>query len=286
MLFSIVKDTLADSLKMLPFLFVAYLLIEYVEHRHSEAMERVLSGGGKLGPLTGAVLGLVPQCGFSAMAADLFSSNMITVGTLIAVFLATSDEAVPLLIADPKLWNVMLELLAVKLVAAAAVGFLLDRVILKKFSRHFPTGGYHGKIEEIDCHEHRAEEGILAAAVRHTLHIFAIIVLFIFLLNLLMATVGNVRLAAFLNASGVLQVFAAGLVGMIPNCAASVLITQMYAAGQLHFAGLLAGLCTGAGVGPLVLIQTCRNRKLVFTVLVIQYLSGVLIGLIALALFH
>jgi len=285
MLISVIKDTLADGLKMLPFLFAAYLLIEYVEHRHSASMERVLAGGGKTGFLAGAFLGLVPQCGFSAMAADLYASNVITVGTLISVFVATSDEAIPVLISEPKLWPVILKLLIIKLIAASLCGFLIDNVF-RKFLPASIHGGYQGKIEEIDCHEHKEEEGILQAALRHTLHIFFFILIFTFLLNIIMTAAGTENLSRFLNASGVLQVFAAGLVGMIPNCAASVLITQMFAAGQLGFPGLLAGLCTGAGIGPLVLLRTCRNKKQAVLVLILLYGTGVLIGLLDLAFFH
>ena len=178
---AILEDTLTDSLKMLPFLFVAYLFIEYLEHRHSAAMEKVLSGGGKYGFFSGALLGIVPQCGFSAMAANLYSSNVITAGTLISVFLATSDEAVPLLVAEPSFWPQMLLLLVLKFFFAVIGGFLVDNV-LKKVLPPPICGGYEGRMEEIDCHEHREKEGIFKAAVRHTLHIFIFIVIFIFLL--------------------------------------------------------------------------------------------------------
>jgi len=276
----IIKDTFFDSIKMLPFLFAAYLLIEYVEHRHSEAMEKILSGGGKMGFLSGALLGLLPQCGFSAMAANLYSSRVITAGTLVAVFLSTSDEAIPILIADPHLWDTMLKLILIKFAAASVFGFLIDNV-LKKMLPGSAEGGYRGNIREIDCHEHIESEGVLKAALRHTLHIFSFIVAFVFILNAVMSFAGTERLAGFIRSSGMFQIFAAGLVGMIPNCAASVLLTQLYAAGQLSFSGLLSGLCTGAGIGPLVLIRTCRDKKEAAGILLLLYITGTIIGLLA-----
>ena len=164
-------DALKDSVKLLPFLFAAYLAIEYIEHRHSERVERVLAGGGRFGFVPGAVLGLVPQCGFSAMAANLYASRVITLGTLMAVFLATSDEAVPLLLASPEHWRQMIGLLAIKLIVALAAGFLLD-FVCKGILPYAMRGGYAGSAADVDCHEHEDEDGVWKAALKHTLHIF------------------------------------------------------------------------------------------------------------------
>ena len=139
-------DALIDSAKMLPFLFLAYLLIEYIEHRHSKSIEAALAGGGKFGFVPGAALGLFPQCGFSAMAANLYASKVITLGTLIAVFISTSDEAIPLLIASPERWGSLAAILVAKLIIAIFAGFLIDIVFSKVLPQRL-RGGYEGHAE-------------------------------------------------------------------------------------------------------------------------------------------
>ena len=141
MILELLLDALLDSVKMLPFLFAAYWLIEYVEHRHSEGIEKALAGGGRFGFVPGAVLGLLPQCGFSAMAANLYASKVVTLGTLLAVFLATSDEAVPLLIANPEHWRSLALILGIKLAVALAAGFCID-FVFKRLIPQSVRGGY------------------------------------------------------------------------------------------------------------------------------------------------
>ncbi len=272
-------DALKDSVKLLPFLFAAYLAIEYIEHRHSERVERVLAGGGRFGFVPGAVLGLVPQCGFSAMAANLYASRVITLGTLMAVFLATSDEAVPLLLASPEHWRQMIGLLAIKLIVALAAGFLLD-FVCKGILPYAMRGGYAGSAADVDCHEHEDEDGVWKAALKHTLHIFLYILLFNGALGLLTAWVGEDAIAAFLVAAGPWQPFAAAVIGLIPNCVSSVLITQLYMAGTLSLGGAVAGLSTGAGVGLAVLVRANRNRKQNALIVLLLYAIGVLAGVV------
>ena len=155
----VLGESLVDTAKMLPFLFLAYLLIEYIEHRHGERIEALLAGGGRWGAVPGALLGCVPQCGFSAIASNFYASRVITLGTLMAVYLATSDEAIPLLVSMPAYWDKLVVLMAIKVVYAVIVGFVLDfvlRGILPKGLR----GGYTGHADEVDCHEeHNDEEG-------------------------------------------------------------------------------------------------------------------------------
>ena len=178
----VLGESLVDTAKMLPFLFLAYLLIEYIETRHGERIEALLAGGGRWGAIPGAVLGCVPQCGFSAIASNFYSSRVITLGTLMAVYLATSDEAIPLLVSMPAYWDKLAVLMVIKVVYAIVVGFVLDfvlRGVLPKSLR----GGYTGHADEVDCHEeHNDEEGkpapIWKAALRHTLEIFVFIFAF------------------------------------------------------------------------------------------------------------
>ena len=275
----VAKDALWDSIKMLPFLFAAYLLIEYVEHRHGGVIEKLLAGGGRFGFAPGAVLGLVPQCGFSAMAANLYASKVITLGTLMAVFIATSDEAVPLLIANPEQWKAMLFILGIKLAVALLAGFCID-FLLKGVLSESIRGGYTGRSEEVDCHEHEEGDGIFVAAAKHTVHIFLFILAFNALLGGVVAWVGPDAIGDFLARSGFWQPALAGLIGLIPNCVSSVLITQLFAAGQLSFGGVIAGLCTGAGVGLAVLLRANRSVKQNLFIVALLYGIGVAAGIV------
>ena len=279
MLFELFLDALLDSTKMLPFLFIAYWVIEWIERRHSQHIETVLAGGGRFGFVPGAVLGLLPQCGFSAMAGNLYASKVITLGTLLAVFLATSDEAIPLLIANPEHWQALVAILCVKLTVALVAGFVID-FLCKGALPASMRGGYAGRSEEVDCHEHDEQDGIVWAAIKHTLHIFV----FIFIFNLLMggfvALVGEETIAAFLAGAGFWQPFFAALVGLIPNCVSSVLLTQLFAAGQLSFGGVVAGLSTGAGVGLAVLLRANKSWRQNLMIIVLLYGIGVAAGLV------
>ncbi len=274
-----IADALLDSARMVPFLFVAYWLIEFVEHRHSDRVERALAGGGRYGFVPGALLGLLPQCGFSAMAANLYASRVISLGTLLAVFLSTSDEAVPLMLASPGHWRQLAALLGIKLAVALTVGFLAD-FIFRGLCPASLRGGYLGSARAVDCHAHTEADGILKAAVRHTVHIFLFILAFNLALGALTAAVGEETLGAFFAAAGPWQTAAAGLIGLIPNCAASVLLTQLYLAGQLSLGGVVAGLCTGAGVGLAVLLRTNKSWKQNAFIIALLYLTGVAAGLL------
>ena len=256
-----IEHAFEDSLKMLPFLFLAYLLIEWLERHHGERIENALAGGGRWGFVPGAVLGCVPQCGFSALAANLYASRVITPGALLAVFVATSDEAVPLLAAEPSLWGTLPLLLIGKVVAGVAGGFLLD-VPLRKVLPAGLYGGYAGHADEIDCHEeHEEHSGVLLAALRHTVEIFLFILLFSFLIGFAFELIGEDTITAFLTGMGIFQPMAAALVGLVPNCAASVLLAQLYAQGAISFGSLFAGLCAGAGIGLAVLWRVNPSGK-------------------------
>ena len=263
LILDVLQESLVDSARMLPFLYLAYLLIEYIERRHGERIERALAGGGRWGFVPGAALGCVPQCGFSAVASNLYASRVITLGTLLAVYLATSDEAIPMLAAMPGKWNALLLLLGFKLAYGLAAGFALD-VLLKKLLPAGLRGGYTGSAAEVDCHaEHEggAEGSIWLAALRHTAEIFCFILLFSFVFGLAVEWVGHDAFAQVLGGLGFAQPLVAALVGLIPNCAASVLLTQLYVEGALRFSSLVAGLCAGAGVGLAVLWRANPSWK-------------------------
>ena len=248
------EHALQETLLMLPFLFLAYLIIETVEHRQGEKIERLLAGGGRWGFVPGALLGCVPQCGFSTVASNFYSSRVVTLGTLMAVYLATSDEAIPMLLAVPEQWGTLGLLILIKVVYALAVGFVLD-FVLRRFLPRGLRGGYSGSIDAVDCHAEPEEESenLWLAALRHTLEIAVFVFLFSFAFGYVVEAMGEDVFGAFLGRLGFFQPVLAALVGLIPNCAASMLLTHLYLEGALRFSSLVAGLCAGAGVGLAVL---------------------------------
>ncbi len=245
-------DALVDGVKMLPFLYLAYLLIEWLERHHGESIEGALAGGGRWGFIPGALLGCVPQCGFSAVASNLYASRVITPGTLLAVFIATSDEAIPLLAAEPSQWVTLVLLLACKVAFAIVGGWLLD-IPLRHILPHSPY---------VDCHEeHEETSSIFLAALRHTLEIFVFILLFSFIISLLFEGFGEEPITAALSGMGIFQPMLTALVGLVPNCAVSVLLAQLYVQGAISFGSLFAGLTAGAGVGLAVLWRVNPSWK-------------------------
>lgn len=255
------RDAWTDSVKMLPFLYLAYLLIEWLERHHGARIEQALAGGGRWGFVPGALLGCVPQCGFSAVASNLYASRVITPGTLLAVFIATSDEAVPLLAAEPSQWTSLVALLLCKAVFGMVGGALLD-MPLRHLLPQSLYGGYAGHADEVDCHEeHEEHSGIWLAALRHTLEIFVFILVFSLLIGLAFAGIGEESITTALAGMGVLQPMLTALVGLVPNCAASVLLAQLYMQGAISFGSLFAGLTAGAGVGLAVLWRVNPSWK-------------------------
>ncbi len=251
MILDALLDAAADTAKTLPFLFAAFLVMEALEYYSGHYLNRILSGMGKAGPLAGAVLGCIPQCGFSAAAANLYSGGIITLGTLISVFLSTSDEAVLILLGHPGSGRIILPLLFGKVIIAIAAGYLTDIL--------FRRTGREKHIEDM-CRSCGCSDtsGIFKPALIHTLRLAAYLLLFTGLLNLLLDLLGVDALSRFLGKGTLLQPFLAALLGLIPNCASSVLITELYLAGSLDFGAAIAGLCTGAGVGLAVLFRSNR----------------------------
>lgn len=275
----VLLDALLDSLKMLPFLFVAYLLIELIERRGGEALERLLARGGRLGFVFGAMLGIVPQCGFSAMAANFYASRVISLGTLLAVFISTSDEAIPVMLAQPDSYPQMVHLIVAKLIFALIVGFVID-ILLGKMIPKILRGGYTGSRAEVDCHEHNASDSLLVSTFKHTLNIFITILIFTFVFGFLVALLGEENIARFLSGMGLLQPAVAGLFGLIPNCASSVMLTQLFLSDSITFGSVLAGLSTNAGIGLTVLFRTNRSLKQNLFILALLYVLGTAVGMV------
>lgn len=266
-------DGIIDSLKTLPFLFGAYLLIEFLEHKASDKLTQALARLGPFGPVGGAALGCVPQCGFSVAAANFYAGRLITPGTLLAVFLATSDEALPILLSRPGTAGSLGKLLGVKLAAGAMVGILAD-LVYSKFLKHRMQEPFHELCEDCGCEE----KGVLRSALGHTLRIFLFLLLVNVALNGAVQAVGEENISRVLLAGSVWQPLLAVLIGFLPNCAASVILTELYLGGSLSFGAAVAGLCTGAGMGLLVLFRVNKNWKENLCIAGTLYVSAVVTG--------
>ncbi|MBD5394346.1 MAG: arsenic efflux protein [Lachnospiraceae bacterium] len=280
MFLDIITDTLIDALKILPFLFVTYAAMEYIEHKAGEKTEEIVQKAGRFGPLIGSVLGVVPQCGFSAAASNLYAGRIITLGTLISIFLSTSDEMLPILISQQVPVLTILRILGVKILIGMIAGFVIDLVIRK--AKYGITEHEHLKIEEMCDHQncHCGEGKIWSSALRHTLQILFFITIISFVLNLLIGIVGEDTLSVMLSGKPVLGCILAGMIGLIPNCAASVVLTQLYLEGMLSAGSMIAGLLVGAGVGLLVLFRVNEDMKENIKITVMLYVIGVISGII------
>lgn len=267
------EHALVDGIKLIPFLFLTYLAMEWLEHKAGDKVNTWVRKSGKLGPLVGGVLGVVPQCGFSAAASNLFAGRVITIGTLLAIYLSTSDEMLPILISQQAPILLIVEILAAKAVIGMLAGFLVDLCIRPKEA--------HGHIHEICEHEHcDCEKSIFKSAIIHTLKIAFFIILIGFGLELLFELIGEETLATLILNRKILGPVLAGLVGLIPNCASSVAITQLYLEGALGMGAMLSGLLVNAGVGLLVLFKVNRDKKENIKVLGLLFGIGVIVGLV------
>lgn len=278
----VLLDTLLDAAKLIPFLYLTYLLLEFIEHRAKEQTEALMKKAGKWGPFLGGALGAVPQCGFSASMSNLYAENIISMGTLVAVFLSTSDEMLPIMISgissgDIRAWSVV-KILLVKILLGVVVGFIVDGVarLCSKKEKNID-------IESL-CHDDHCgcEEGnIFLSAFIHTLKILAFILVVSFALNTVIYFIGKDALGNFISSLPVVVgPLATALVGLVPNCASSIVITQLYMSGVISAGSMLAGLLSGSGIGLLILFRVNKNMKSNFAVLGIVYGSGAVIGII------
>ena len=268
----IIIDTLKDGLKILPFLFIAFLIIELFEHKFSKKSISIISKSNKFGPLLGGILGCFPQCGFSVLATNLYITRIITLGTLISIYLSTSDEMLPILIAHGNSFSEIAKLLGIKLVIGVISGVIVDIVTSKK-----DKVSIGDLCEEENCH---CENSIFISSLKHTLHTLLFIMIVSFVLNIIMFYGGEEILSNILGVDSLISPFIASLIGLIPNCAASVVLTELYLNGILSLSSAMAGLLTGSGVAILVLFKSNKNNKENIKILLLVYLISVLSGLI------
>lgn len=279
----VLLDAVIDSLKILPFLFLAYLAMEWIERRESERTVRMIQKSGRFGPVIGGVLGILPQCGFSAAAANLYAGRVITVGTLLAVFLSTSDEMLPILFSEAA--NGLSAVVIVRIIAMKAgigilIGLLVDLAMRKN---HTNGNGLH--IHDLCEHDHcHCERGILYSALIHTAQMIGFIFAVTLALGVLIHFVGEDTISGLVLNRPVLGELLAGLVGLIPNCAASVVLTQLYVQGAMGGGAMMAGLFVSAGVGILVLCRTNHHVKENLWIISLLYITGVTAGMLVSAL--
>ncbi len=273
-------DTVIDTIKLLPFLFVTYLVMEWLERKTEEHSVAILSRIGKLGPVFGAAVGVIPQCGFSAAASSLYSGGVISIGSILAVFLSTSDEMVPIFISSAVGAGTILKILITKFVIAMVTGLVIDLFIRVVRYRFRSEKHIHDLCEREHCGCEEEEGGIVRSALIHTFKIALFIFIISFVISLLVGIAGQENIARFLSGMPVLGVLLSGIIGLIPNCAASVMITQLYLEGLLSAGQMMTGLLVGAGVGILVLFRTNKHHLENLKVVAALYVTGVFWGLI------
>ena len=268
----VIIDTLLDSVKLLPFLFIAFLIIELFEHKFSEKSKEKLSKSKKVGPIIGSIFGIIPQCGFSVMATNLYATRIITIGTLIAVYLSTSDEMIPILLAEKAPLNLLVKIIIIKLIVGIVCGIIIDLIIKRKDKEDYHI------CEEDHCH--CDDKHFLKASIKHTLSIFIFIFICTFIINSIMEYGGTNLLNKLFLKDNILAPFLTSLIGLIPNCASSVILTELFLSKAISFASLISGLLTGAGIGILVLFKTNKNKKENMFILSTIYFIGVIFGVL------
>ena len=269
--------TIEDSVKLLPFLFLTYLFMELLEHTTGGKVQNKIRNAGKVGPLWGGLLGIMPQCGFSAAASSLYAGRVITVGTLLAVFLSTSDEMLPIFISAAVAPATIFKILAAKVCIAIVSGFVAELVYVNVFKKKEKDMDIHVVCEEEHC---SCEDGVLKSALKHTLKIFVYILLITFILTFVIELIGEDQLAVVFQNIPVVGEMIAALVGLIPNCASSVVITELYLSGIIGAGAMMSGLLVNAGVGLLVLFRLNRNWKQNAGIMAALYGFGVFWGVI------
>lgn len=272
----ILVDAILDSVKLLPFLFVTYLMMEYIEHKTKDKTKETVKKSGKYGPFIGSILGIFPQCGFSVSATNLYAGRVITLGTLIAVYLSTSDEMLPIFLSEAVPISTILMILGIKLVVGMIAGFMIDFVIRLKHKEEEEE-----KIIDICEKEHcHCEHGIIKSAFKHTLNIFIFILLITIIINIAMEWMGEEQIREILQNQPILGPVIVGFIGLIPNCASSVILTKMYLENIISLATVISGLLVGAGVGLAVLFKMNKGLKQNIKIVTLLYVIGVVTGII------
>ena len=272
----LILDGIIDTLKLMPYLCITFIILEFLEHKMNKKNESILKNSKKVGPIIGGALGGLPQCGFSAMASNLFSSKVITKGTLIAIFLSTSDEMLPIMVSKKVELSLILRIIGFKILIGIIVGLIIDIIFHPKEEKSIKEITHLCEEEHCDCNNH----GIIYSSIIHTLKISFFILIVNILLNILISKIGEDNLSNILLNKNILTYFLASFIGLIPNCASSVILTELYLQNMITVGTLLAGLLTGSGIGLLVLFKTNKNFQENIKILATIYLVGVILGII------
>lgn len=267
-------EAILDSLKILPFLFIAFLLMEFFEHKISNKTKKTIEKSGKFGPIIGGILGAFPQCGFSVAATNLYAGKLITIGTLIAIYLSTSDEMLPIFLSENVELSLIFKILGIKVLIAIIFGFIIDIVWKNKKDKH---NYIHEICEEEHC---GCEKNIFISTAKHTLHIILFIFIANVILNGIIHFIGPDAISNMLMKNTFFEPLFTSLLGLIPNCASSVIITELYLSSSISFGAMLSGLLTGSGVALVVLFKVNKNIKENIKILCTIYFAGVLVGIL------
>lgn len=276
----ILINSLHETLMLFPYLYLTYLFMEAMEHKLSRRSSIYIRKAGQYGPIVGGLLGIIPQCGFSVAGANLYATGLITLGTLIAVFLSTSDEMLPLLISRGVDSGLIFNILTVKVFFAIIVGFLIDKFLPVTFIKHKNEINISEfcKREKCKCDN---KENIFASAFKHTEKICIFIFIFSLILNTALTFGGKEMLYNALINMPIVSKFMASLIGLIPSCYPSVLLTQLYATGAISASTLIAGTLSNAGLGYLVLYRVNKNEQENARILALLFVIGFVCGIIA-----
>ena len=267
-------DAVLDTLHLIPFLLITFLVLELIEHKSKKKTKNKLTKSKRFGPIVGSLLGAIPQCGFSAVAANLFSSRVITMGTVVAIFLSTSDEMLPMMISEHKAIKELALILIFKVIVGMIIGLIVDLIVNKNEEpEHVHELCDH---DHCDCEHH----GIIVSSIIHTLKITLFIFIANLVINMLILFIGEDTLSDILLNKNIFKYFIASLVGLIPNCASSVVLTEVYLNELITIGTLLSGLLTGSGIGILILFKQNKNLKENITILSIIYVVGVVLGIL------
>lgn len=266
--------SIKDNIKLVPFLFFAFLIIELIEHKFSNKTKKIIEKSDKFGPIVGSLLGIVPQCGFSVVATNFYITRVISIGTLVAIYLSTSDEMLPIMISRGVSFKTILPILLIKLMVGIIFGFIIDFII--RIKNKYKNYDYHLCEEEhCDC-----EHGIVKSSIIHTINTVLFIIIISFIINLLYEIVGEDYVGKLFMKNNLFGPFLGSLIGLIPNCASSVLLTELFLNNSINLGTCIAGLLSGSGVALIVLFKSNKNIKENISILSILYLIGVLVGII------
>ncbi len=277
-MFEILEHTILETIKLIPFLFITYIIMEYIENKTNNKTRETIKKSGKFGPLIGGIVGIFPQCGFSVSATNLYAARVISMGTLIAVYLSTSDEMLPIFISKPIQPSLIGKILLIKLVIAIVCGFIVDFIFRAINKENNNKEEIANICEHEHCHCH--EDGVFKSSIKHTLNITIYILITTLIINIIIQLIGEEAIEGFLTNNLILGPIISSLVALVPNCAASAIITNLYVENVINGACLISGLLTGAGVGLVVLFRVNKNIKENIKIISIVYLVGVISGIV------